>query len=143
MGTWDWSSDNAAQPNFAPLWNQEFGTDLWRTNDGSHWQFVSKTGLGDGNNTGSRSFATTPFGLYMGTARSIGGTQVFNVDNSTLDYNHDGVIDRKDIALMSGRLYQKALPNDPMDLNQDGVINALDIQLLSTQCTCPANWADR
>jgi hypothetical protein len=138
MGTWDWSSDNAVQPSFAPLWNQEFGTDLWRTNDGSHWQFVSKTGLGDGNNTGSRSFSSTPFGLYMGTARSIGGTQVFNVDNSTLDFNHDGVIDRNDVALMADRLYQKALPNDPMDLNQDGMITPMDIQLLSTQCTYPS-----
>jgi hypothetical protein len=137
MGTWDWSSDNFNQPTFAPLWSQEFGTDLWRTPDGVHWQAVSKIGLGDGNNTGSRSFVATPYGLYMGTARSIGGTQVFNVDNSTLDFNKDGVIDQKDVSLMYARLNQKAQPNDPMDLNQDGKITTADIQLLMTQCTHP------
>lgn len=81
MGTWDWSADHYAEPSFGPLWSQEFGTDIWRTPDGVHWSFVSKTGLGDGCNTGGRSFASTPFGLYMGTARSIGGTQVFLLDN--------------------------------------------------------------
>jgi hypothetical protein len=137
MGTWDWSSDNFNQPTFAPLWSQEFGTDLWRTPDGIHWQFVSKTGMGDGNNTGSRSFASTPFGLYMGTARSVGGTQVFQLDNSTLDLNRDGVIDLKDVYLMAARVNTKALPKDPMDLNQDGKITRADVQLLQTQCTYP------
>ena len=146
MGTWDWSADQAQQPTFAPLWSQEFGTDLWRTTDGTHWYMVSKIGLGDGNNTGSRSFSGTTFGLYMGTARSIGGTQVFMVDNSQLDYNHDGVIDQNDVNLMNARLNTPAQPvctaniitcSDPMDLNQDGVINISDLRLLTTQCTYP------
>src|ERR1022692_3251679 len=81
-------------------WSQEYGTDIWRTPDGVHWSFVSKVGLGDGNNTGGRSFASTPFGLYMGTARWIGGTQVFLLDNSNLDFNNDGVIDQQDVNLM-------------------------------------------
>jgi len=135
MGTWDWSSDNASQPTFAPLWSQEFGTDLWRTTDGVHWQFMSKVGLGDGNNTGGRSFSATPFGLFMGTARSIGGTQVFNVDNSILDYNKDGVIDQNDVNLMIAGETPNAPPNSPMDLNQDGKIDSTDVQLLTTQCT--------
>jgi len=81
MGTWDWSADHFAEPPFSELWSQEFGTDIWRTPDGVHWSFVSKVGLGDGANTGGRSFAGTPHGLFMGTARSIGGTQVFQLDN--------------------------------------------------------------
>lgn len=137
MGTWDWSSDNANQPAFAPLWSQEFGTDLFRTPDGVHWQFVSKTGLGDGNNTGSRSFANTSFGLYMGTARSIGGTQVFRLDNQGLDFNRDGVIDQKDVNMLAARLNTKAKKNDPMDMNRDGKITSVDLQLLTTQCTYP------
>ncbi|MGA2588453.1 MAG: hypothetical protein ABSH32_00930 [Bryobacteraceae bacterium] len=82
MGTFDDSADNVLQPTFGPLWSQEFGTDIWRTPDGVHWSFVSKIGLGDGFNTGGRSFASTPYGLFMGTAREIGGTQVFLMDNS-------------------------------------------------------------
>jgi hypothetical protein len=83
MGTWDWSADHATEPSFSELWSQEFGTDIWMTPDGVHWSFVSKVGLGDGDNTGGRSFANTPYGLYMGTARSIGGTQVFLLDNGS------------------------------------------------------------
>jgi hypothetical protein len=138
MGTYDFSaSPGYIQPVFAPFQNQEFGTDLWRTPDGIHWQFMSKTGLGDGFNTGSRSFAATPFGLYMGTAREVGGTQVFNVDSSVVDFDNDGVIDQKDVNLMAARLNQPARKNDPMDLDGDGKITAKDIQLLRTQCTYP------
>ena len=135
MGTWDWSSDNVATPTFGPLWSQEYGTDTWRTPDGVHWTFMSKIGFGDGNNTGSRSFAATPYGLYMGTARSVGGTQVFNVDNGTLDFNKDHVIDQKDVLLMQARVGTKAVAKDPMDLNQDGKITAADVKLMMTQCT--------
>ncbi len=137
MGTWDWSSDNIPQPSFGPLWSQEYGTDLWRTPDGIHWTSVSKIGLGDGNNTGSRSFAATPFGLYMGTARSVGGTQVFNVDSTNLDFNKDGAVDQADALLMQPRLGTKAKPNDPMDLNRDGKITEADIKLLRAHCTYP------
>lgn len=147
MGTWDWSADNAGQPSFGPLWSQEFGTDIWRTRDGVHWSFVSKVGLGDGNNTGGRSFVSacvtgvtsscSPYGVFMGTARSIGGTQVFRLDNSNLDFNRDGVIDQKDVSMLTARVGQKAKKNDPMDMNQDGTITRADAQLLQKQCTYP------
>lgn len=137
MGTWDWSADDYIQPTFAPLWSQEFGTDLWRSPDGVNWQFMSKVGLGDGFNTGSRSFSSTPYGLYLGTAREVGGTQIFNVDNSILDLNKDGVLDQKDVNLMAARLNQPAHKNDPMDIDGDGMITAKDIQLFRTQCTHP------
>jgi len=138
MGTWDFSSNNADQPSFSPLWDQEFGTDVWRTPDGVHWSSVTKIGFGDGNNTGSRSFASTPLGLYMGTARSIGGTQVFLVDNGTLDFNADGIVDQKDVSLLKARIGQAAKkPIDPMDLNQDGKIGNADVALLQKHCTNP------
>ena len=101
LGTWDQSTDNYFQnPTLGALWSQEYGTDLWRSPDGVNWTFVSKTGMGDGNNTGTRSSAATPFGLFMGTAREQGGTQVFNVDNGVIDFNKDGVIDARDVAMM-------------------------------------------
>jgi hypothetical protein len=137
MGTWDWSADNINRITFGPLWSQEYGTDVWRTPDGTHWSFMSKAGLGDGNNTGGRSFASTPFGLYMGTARSVGGTQVFLLDNSVLDFNHDGVIDQRDVQLMLARLNTPAGPKDVMDLNRDGRITQEDVHLLRGQCTLP------
>jgi hypothetical protein len=135
MGTWDESTNSVYTPTFGALWSQEYGTDVWRSPDGVIWTFVSKAGFGDGNNDGSRSFASTPFGLFMGTARNFGGTEVFNVDNSVIDFNRDGVIDQKDVNLMIARLGAKAMPHDPMDLNGDGRITQADVQLLTTQCT--------
>jgi hypothetical protein len=138
MGTWDQSTDNYFQnPTLGPLWSQEYGTDLWRSPDGVAWSFVSKVGMGDGNNTGTRSSAETPYGLFMGTAREQGGTQVFNVDNGTLDFNKDGVIDQKDVNQVIARLNTKVRPHDPMDLNEDGQITQEDVELLKTQCTYP------
>ncbi len=137
MGTWDQSTDNLVNPTIGPLWSQEYGTDVWRSPDGINWTFVSKVGLGDGNNTGSRSFASTPYGLFMGTARNYGGTEVFNVDNSIIDFNRDGVIDQKDVNMTIARLNTKAKVKDPMDIDQDGMITQADVDLLKTQCTYP------
>jgi hypothetical protein len=138
MSTYDRSAEKSYQDGYAASWAQEFGTDLFRTNDGIHWTAVSKIGLGDGWNTGGRTFQSTPFGLYWGTSRpAVGGTQIFMIDNSPLDFNHDRVIDQKDVNLMTARLNTKAQPKDPMDLNQDGMITNADVQLLKTQCTYP------
>lgn len=138
MSTFDKSADTSNQNGDAANWAQEFGTDLFRTNDGIHWTAVSKIGLGDGMNTGGRSFQKTPFGLFWGTARpAVGGTQIFMIDNSQLDFNHDHVIDQNDVNLMKARLGTPAQPGDPMDLNQDGMITNADVQLLMTQCTYP------
>lgn len=138
LGTWDQSTDDYFQnPQLGPYWSQEYGTDLWRSPDGIHWTFMSKVGMGDGNNTGTRSSAATPFGLFMGTAREQGGTQVFNVDNGNLDLNKDGVIDQEDVSLMRARMNTRARLHDPMDLNGDGKITGADVQLLETQCTYP------
>ena len=138
LGTWDQSTDNDVHnPTIGPLWSQEYGTDLWRSPDGVNWTFVSKVGMGDGNNTGTRSSAATPYGLFMGTAREVGGTQIFNVDNGVIDFNKDGVIDQNDVNMMTARLNAKAKRNDPMDLNRDGKITRADVQLLKTQCSYP------
>jgi triacylglycerol esterase/lipase EstA (alpha/beta hydrolase family) len=138
MSTFDSSADVYNQNGNAENWSQEYGTDLFRTPDGIHWTAVTRIGMGDGMNTGGRSFQETPFGLYWGTARpAVGGTQVFMIDNTPLDLNKDRVIDQKDVNLMRARLGTKAKLNDPMDLNQDGKITAVDVQMLMSQCTYP------
>jgi hypothetical protein len=136
MSTFDESADTYNTNGNAANWSQEYGTDLYLTPDGIHWTAVTKDGMGDGMNTGGRTFQETPFGLYWGTARpAVGGTQVFMIDNSVMDFNKDGVIDQKDVNLMTARLNTKALPKDPMDMNQDGRITSADVQLLKTKCT--------
>jgi hypothetical protein len=141
MSTFDSSGESTDDYNTngaAENWSQEYGTDLFRSPDGIHWTALTRVGFGDGMNTGGRTFQETPFGLFWGTARpAVGGTQVFMIDNTVMDYNHDGVIDQKDVNLMTARIGSKALPKDPMDLNQDGMITRADLQLLTTQCAFP------
>lgn len=48
------------------------GFSLWRTDDGVHWQPVTRDGFGNKFNWGGRTFASTPEGLFVGTANPYG-----------------------------------------------------------------------
>lgn len=58
------------------------GFDLWRTSNGVTWEQVFDDGLGNPLNSGGRTMASSPDGLYVGTANSntvhpLGGTEVW------------------------------------------------------------------
>ena len=59
------------------------------------------------------------------------------MDSTNLDLNRDGVIDQKDVNILTSRMSQAARQNDPMDMDGDGKITARDVQLFRTQCTSP------
>jgi hypothetical protein len=44
------------------------GFDLWRSSDGTNWSLVSNDGFGNPFNGGVRTMASTPLGLFLGTA---------------------------------------------------------------------------
>ena len=48
------------------------GCELWRTNDGIHWENVTRNGFGNRFNWGIRNMASTPHGLFVGTANAYG-----------------------------------------------------------------------
>jgi hypothetical protein len=48
------------------------GCELWRTHDGMHWLPVTRTGFGNPYNYGVRTMASTPIGLFVGTANPFG-----------------------------------------------------------------------
>jgi hypothetical protein len=48
------------------------GFDLWRTQDGVRWSNVTRTGLGNPFNYGARTLASSPHGLFVGTANPFG-----------------------------------------------------------------------
>lgn len=50
------------------------GCELWRTHDGVHWEPVTLSGFGNRYNWGIRTFASTPAGLFVGTANVFGPT---------------------------------------------------------------------
>jgi hypothetical protein len=50
------------------------GFDLWRSRDGVRWDCVTRSGFGNQYNWGLRNFASTPYGLFFGTANPWGPT---------------------------------------------------------------------
>ena len=48
------------------------GFDLYRSFDGENWVPVTTNGMGNPYNMGLRTFCSTPFGLFIGTANPFG-----------------------------------------------------------------------
>jgi len=86
-GTLDWGvilrfSDLKKKPRRRPRLLDEAGVegfiknhagfDLWRTRDGENWVNVTHTGFGNAFNYGCRTLASTPYGLFVGTANPFG-----------------------------------------------------------------------
>jgi hypothetical protein len=55
----------------------QLGADLYGTIDGWHYTMISRTGLGDGFNNGIRNLASTPYGLFLGTANHTHGARIY------------------------------------------------------------------
>ena len=80
LGTWDWSDaiqQFGSLSSLDALYTHQYGTDVYRSEDGVHFTAVTQSGFGDPNNEGTRTFETTPFGLILGTAREKYGAEVF------------------------------------------------------------------
>jgi SAM-dependent methyltransferase len=52
--------------------NNKGGLDLWRTYDGVRWAPVTRNGFGNPYNLGGRTMASSPYGLFVGTANPFG-----------------------------------------------------------------------
>jgi hypothetical protein len=77
IGTWNMATEFRTTPNAETMLESNYGFDLYATTDGHHFQPVSTTGFGDRFNYGVRSFASTPHGLFVGTANKWYGLQVW------------------------------------------------------------------
>lgn len=77
LGTYDSTESYASLPGVEPLVANTRGTDLFRTQDG--WYFTSITGNGfnDKFNFGIRSLVSTPIGVFLGTANSAYGIEIW------------------------------------------------------------------
>jgi hypothetical protein len=79
LGTWDWSvglQQFQTLSGLDDMFTHQYGTDVYRTEDGSHWSVITQAGFGDPNNSGTRSLEPTPVGLFLGTARQRFGAEV-------------------------------------------------------------------
>lgn len=92
-GTYNYGTFTLAQH---PKAAGQVGFDLWKSQDGRHWQQVSTNGFGNPYSYGVRSLVDTPLGLFLGTADPFanapdgrGGTQVWLLPSPDgLDHPH-------------------------------------------------------
>ncbi len=62
------------------------GFDLWRTSDGINWIPVDKRGFDNPYNYGLRTLASTPLGLFIGTANPFGPRSLQKQEDNSWQY---------------------------------------------------------
>lgn len=77
IGTMNMATHFRTVPKVEPVLETNFGVDLFVTSDGWNFVPVTVTGFGDKFNFGVRSFASTPYGMFIGTANSWYGLQIW------------------------------------------------------------------
>lgn len=77
VGTWNMSAYFRHSAEAAAMLEHQYGFDLYTTDDGWHFTPVTTNGFGYPFNEGLRSFATTPYGLYVGTVNAWYGLQIW------------------------------------------------------------------
>jgi hypothetical protein len=75
VGTQDQSTKWRNSPGGAILADR-MGADLYGSSDGWHFTMITRKGFGDIFNNGVRNFASTPYGLFLGTANHYYGTRI-------------------------------------------------------------------
>ncbi|MED5619065.1 hypothetical protein [Ideonella sp. BN130291] len=71
------------------MFENHSGFDMYRTNDGENWVPVTVNGMGNPYNMGLRTFQSTPYGLFFGTANPW-GPKVMPLDGDDYVFNPRG-----------------------------------------------------
>jgi hypothetical protein len=108
VGTFDesvWLRDTTQGASY----EDEFGFDLWWTQDGAYFSEVDQQGFEDPFNMGVRSLQPTPNGMFLGTANPFYGLNVYV-----------GLPNTPDVVSSSATLTSKAQPSAPEHLQVEG-----------------------
>jgi len=90
----------------------EGGFDLWASGDGVSWREVTRSGLGDDFSYGVRSFASTPIGLFLGTANPFFGLLLYQAQAPGTDTDGDGYADVEDNCPLDWNFSQHDVDGD-------------------------------
>ena len=61
-----------------PFIKEEFGADLWASQDGNKWVRLTRNGFGNIYNFGIRTFFSSPqYGLFVGATNEVTGAEVY------------------------------------------------------------------
>jgi hypothetical protein len=77
LGTSDWSTTLDVIPPLGDMVQYEYGFDLFRSDDGFSWAHVTRNGFGVEHQPIARTMQSTPAGLFVGSASSAAGLQVW------------------------------------------------------------------
>ncbi len=77
VGTFDTSTTFRNDPELGPFARRFMGFDLYASSDGIHFSPITTDGFGDPFNFGARTLASTPYGLFLGTANYYYGLQIW------------------------------------------------------------------
>lgn len=77
VGTMDQSTAWKEVPFIADILEPYMGFDLFTSADGEHFTMITRTGFDSKFDYGVRTFASTPYGLFLGTSNEYYGTRVF------------------------------------------------------------------
>ena len=111
----------------------EEGYDLFGSNDGVNFDVLTRDGMGDPYNYGSRVFAITDNGLCIGTANPFYGAQVWLLEEDLImgDVNMDGEVNIFDATEVQCHIAEMVdFTDDQMyvaDVNHDGEVNIFDV----------------
>ncbi|MFB3827323.1 MAG: hypothetical protein ACE15B_11170 [Bryobacteraceae bacterium] len=77
IGTFDMSTVSKSIPILTNILEPHMGFDLVQTSDGVYFTEIDRQGFQDRYNFGVRTFQSTPFGLFLGTANYYYGLQIW------------------------------------------------------------------
>lgn len=85
IGTLDQASRWKNNPDIVALIGDKMGFDLYQTDDGQYFSAITVNGFGDLFQNGARSFASTPYGLFLGGNSFWYGARVYVGTSQPLD----------------------------------------------------------
>jgi hypothetical protein len=121
----------------------EGGFDLWATEDADNWTQISRSGLGDEWAYGVRSFLSTPYGLFMGTANPYFGFRVYEAHPLSQDFDGDSIPDLDDNCPTTWNLDQRDGDGDNIgdacdpDRDNDCIADSEDDEIVTTIAAGP------
>ena len=108
VGTLDQGTRWRNFPFLGTMLQPGLGFDLYTTPGGWHYAAVSRNGFGDKFNTGIRSFAVTPYGLFFGAANRFYGEQIYLGRNVTNPVGAPKGLEAESVGTRAGLVWEGA-----------------------------------
>ena len=130
VGTCDQSTFFKEVPFINDMLEPHMGFDLYTTPDGEHFTMITRTGFDHRLDYGLRTFASTPYGLFLGTANEYYGTRVFRGVHGEVYTIYFPLVQKSGDSLSTGNKEIRKSGNEgmPDSLITDSLITVLEVE---------------